>query len=201
MQRTDRKFPGKPTFQTPSPQLSTHSPKLTGPRRGAPGHVGMPAGSQLMANGLSTLASGRIGREKAAAPTGCLSAGLGRQRRTAWFRSSFRTDGAKAFGFQLHPLASPPALRLTRLSALYIHVQCTECRVRVDKPLPCSPDEYLLSTYCVHQCELETPATMGLSFVCDTPTHRHIHKHTFMHTDTHSCTHNHAHTYTHAFTN
>lgn len=36
-----------------------------------------------------------------------VSAGLGRHRRTAWFRSSFRTDGAKAFGFQLHPLASP----------------------------------------------------------------------------------------------
>lgn len=32
----------------------------------------MPAGSQLMANGLSTHARGRRGGEKVAAPTGCL---------------------------------------------------------------------------------------------------------------------------------
>lgn len=57
---------------SPSPQLSTHSPKLTGPGRGTWGHVGMPAGSQLMVSELSTHAYGRSGGEKAAAPTGGL---------------------------------------------------------------------------------------------------------------------------------
>lgn len=71
-QRTDGKFPSNLTFPTPSPQLSTHLPRLSSPEGRTQDHLGMPAGSQFMMNGPSTHAHGRSGREKKAVPTGCL---------------------------------------------------------------------------------------------------------------------------------
>lgn len=86
--------------------------------------MGTPVGSRLMANGLSTQAHSRSMGKKATVPTGCLCR-AGETQKDSLVPSSFRTDGAKAFGFQLHRLASPPALRLTCLSALHIHVEFT----------------------------------------------------------------------------
>lgn len=62
----NRQFPQQPHLPL------SHLPRLAGPGRGTQGHLGMPAGSQFMANRLSTHAHCRSVREKAATSTGCL---------------------------------------------------------------------------------------------------------------------------------
>lgn len=135
-QRTDRKSPRNPAFQTPSPQLSTHSPKMTGPVRGTWGQLGMPAGSQLMANGLSTHAHGRSGGEKATAPTGCLCR-AGETQKDSLVPEFLPHRRCKSFWVPTASAGvSSSSEAHTPFSFIYSRIVSIECWVHVDKPSP-----------------------------------------------------------------
>lgn len=112
------------------------------------------------------------------------SAGLGRQREGQLGSGVPSAQTVqKLLGSNCIRLASPPALRLALLSALYIHAQCARSARSTEvlkKHRPCSPDTYLLRTYYMYQCELQTPRNHG------THAHAFVNTHSLIHPCTHS---------------